>query len=54
MKKQLGQTQAGKRFFLGMYESAKKAGNEEFISFCQEILEVYEKYGINGHFPWER
>lgn len=54
MKKQLGQTQAGKRFFIGMYEAAKKAGNEEYMAFCQDVLDVYEKYGINGHFPWER
>ena len=54
MKKQLGQTQAGKRLFLRMYEVAKKEGNEELLAFCHEVLEIYEKHGINGHFPWVR
>ena len=28
--------------------------NDELIEFCSDVLEVYEKHGINGHIVWEK
>ena len=54
MKKQMNQTQAGKRMFIRLYEVAKQEGNEELMRFCEDILETYERHGINGHIEWNR
>ncbi len=54
MKKQMNQTQAGKRMFIRLYEVAKREGNEELMRFCEDILETYERHGINGHIEWNR
>lgn len=54
MKKQLNQTQAGKRMFIRMYEVAKREGNTELANFCEDILDTYDRHGINGHIKWER
>ncbi len=29
-------------------------GDETLTAFCEEVLSVYEKYGINSHIKWER
>lgn len=54
MKKQMNQTQAGKRMFIRLYEVAKREDNEELMRFCEDILETYERHGINGHIEWNR
>ena len=54
LKKQMNQTQAGKRMFIRLYEVAKQEGNDELMRFCQDILETYERHGINGHIEWNR
>ena len=54
MKKQLDQTEAGKRMFIRLYELAKNKGNKELTDFCEDILETYSKHGINGHIEWDK
>ncbi len=54
MKKTLRQTETGKKMFIRLYELAKKEGDDLLLRFCQEVLEIYEKYNINGHIQWER
>lgn len=54
MKKQLNQTEAGKRMFIRLYEAAQKEGNGELLNFCKDILDTYERHGINGHIEWDR
>lgn len=54
IKKNLKQTETGKRMYIRLYELAKKEGNKKIIKFCKEILEVYERNGINGHIKWEK
>lgn len=49
IKKNLKQTETGKKMYIRLYELAKKEKNKELIKFCSEILEVYEKNNINGH-----
>ncbi|MBI2450450.1 MAG: HNH endonuclease [Candidatus Nealsonbacteria bacterium] len=54
IKKNLKQTETGKKMFIRLYELAKSEGNDELKKFCADILETYEKYNINGHIIWKR
>lgn len=49
IKKNYSQTEAGKRYFIKMYEQAVAKGDERMIKFCKEIFDIYDKHGINGH-----
>ena len=31
-----------------------KIGDEKTKKFCEEVLNVYEKFDINGHIEWEK
>ncbi|MCL2061452.1 MAG: HNH endonuclease [Firmicutes bacterium] len=53
-KKNLGQTETGKKMFIRLYELSKNIGDAETMSFCAEVLEVFEKNNINGHIVWKR
>ncbi len=53
-KKNYKQTESGKRFFMRLYEAAKKNNDKSLQGFCAQILEVYEKNDVNGHIVWER
>jgi hypothetical protein len=53
-KKNLGQTETGKKMFIRLYELAKKIDDEDTMNFCAEILEVFEKNGMNGHIVWNK
>ncbi len=53
-KKNLKQTETGKKMFIRLYDLAKKEGNKELAKFCTQILEVYEKNHINDHIEWEK
>ena len=52
IKKNLNATETGKRMFIRLYELATEEENREIIDFCREVLEVYEKHGINDHIDW--
>ena len=54
IKKNLKQTETGKKMYIRLYELAKSEKNEELIKFCEDILNVYEKHDINGHIVWEK
>ena len=54
LKKNFKQTETGKKLFIKLYELAKSEGDEALEKFCVEILDVFEKNGINGHIVWER
>jgi hypothetical protein len=53
-KKNLKQTETGKKMFIRLYELAKEQKNDELKSFCADVLETYEKHDINGHIFWEK
>jgi len=53
IKKNLKQTETGKKMYIQLYELARKENNTELILFCQDILKVFEKYDINGHIEWK-
>jgi len=52
IKKNLKQTETGKKMFIRLYELAKNENNKELMKFCAEILETYEKHKINEHIIW--
>jgi len=54
LKKNLKQTETGKKMFIKLYELAKKSEDKPLIKFCTEILEVFENNNINGHIEWKK
>lgn len=54
LKKNLNQTEMGKKMFIRLYELAKQKNNQEMLFFCIQVLEVFEKCNINSHIKWER
>lgn len=52
-KKRYSQTETGKRMFIRLYEAARKYNDEKVMQFCQEVLSLYEKHGINDHITWQ-
>ncbi len=54
MKKNLNQTETGKKMFIRLYELAKAENNDELQKFCVDVLSMYEKHDINGHIVWKR
>ncbi|PKM92385.1 MAG: HNH endonuclease [Euryarchaeota archaeon HGW-Euryarchaeota-1] len=54
IKKNLKQTETGKKMFIRLYELAKSENNAELMKFCTDVLETYEKHDINGHIVWKK
>ena len=54
LKKNLKQTETGKKMFIRMLDTAKENDDKELIAFLNEVLEVYEKHNINGHIVWKK
>lgn len=54
LKKNLKQTETGKKMFIRLYELAKASNDKKLIQFCAEVLEVFEKNNINGHIEWKK
>jgi len=50
----LRQTGVKKKMFIRLYELAKAEKNDELLKFCEDVLETYEKYNINGHIVWRK
>ncbi len=49
MKKNYTQTEAGKRFFIHIYESALQNRDEKMIAFCRAVFDAYDEHDVNGH-----
>jgi len=54
IKKNLNQTTTGKKMFINLYNLAKSMGEKEVENFCADLLDVYEKYEMNGHIKWTK
>lgn len=52
-KKNLSQTETGKKMFIRLYKLAKSEKNKEIQDFCSDVLQTYERHDINGHIEWE-
>lgn len=53
-KKNYGQTEFGKKMFIRLYNSAKSADDSETMDFTSDVLEAYEKHGIDNQVIWKR
>jgi hypothetical protein len=51
-KKNYKQTETGKKMFIRLYDAAKAIGDDNLQKFCLEVLEVFERNGVNGHIKW--
>jgi len=51
IKKNYSQTEAGKRYFIKLYEKAVLANDKKMIKFCKRVFDVYDEFKINGHIP---
>lgn len=51
LKKNYSQTEAGKRYFIRLYEQAVSIGDVKVINFCKCVFECYDRHEINGHIP---
>lgn len=47
IKKNYSQTEAGKRFFIKMREQAVQVNDANMTKFCDEVLELYSKFGYD-------
>ncbi|MGH7885364.1 MAG: HNH endonuclease [Thermodesulfobacteriota bacterium] len=54
IKKNLKQTETGKKMFIRLYELAKKEKNNTLRDFCADVLQTYEYYDMNGHIEWKK
>ncbi len=54
LKKNLKQTEAGKKMFIRLYEIAIREKNKSLKKFCIDILQIYENHNINGHIKWKK
>ena len=52
-KKNLKQTETGKKMFIHLYELSEFVGDHEMRDFCRNILEVFEEHNINDHVKWK-
>lgn len=52
LKKNLNQTETGKKMFIHLYELAKRENNISLQSFCADVLKIYDKHNMNGHIDW--
>ncbi len=53
-KKTYKQTETGKRMFIRLLKLAEKEGDTATAQFCREVLNVYERHGVNDHIRWEQ
>ena len=51
IKKNYSQTEAGKKYFIKIYEQAIKNRDEKMVKFCKDVFDAYDKHRINGHIP---
>jgi hypothetical protein len=51
IKKNYSQTEAGKKYFIKIYEEAIHIGDKRMIKFCRQIFDVYNKHKVNQHIP---
>jgi hypothetical protein len=53
-QQRLNRTNSGKEMFVHLKELAKQQNDKRMKNFCEDILETFEKHGINGHIEWKR
>ena len=51
LKKNYSQTEAGKKYFIKIYEDAVNIGDKRMVEFCKQVFDAYNKHNINTHIP---
>lgn len=51
LKKNYTQTEAGKRYFIKIYQKALLNQDTKMMHFCQAIFQVYDEFGLDKHIP---
>ena len=51
LKKNYSQTEAGKRYFIRLYQTAVAKNDTRVIEFCRAVFEAYNDFKINSHIP---
>jgi predicted restriction endonuclease len=51
VKKNYSATEAGKRYFIKLYEQAAANADVRIIKFCNDVFDVYDRHGIDRHIP---
>ena len=51
LKKNYSATEAGKRYFVKMYQAAVRQGDSKMVKFCIAVFDVYDEFHINRHIP---
>ncbi len=51
LKKNYSQTEAGKRYFIKLYEQAIRKGDRKMVEFCEQVFDVYNRHHVNTHIP---
>ena len=54
LKKNLKQTETGKKMFIRLLELARQENNPSIEEFCMDVLQTYENHDINGHIKWRK
>lgn len=49
LKKNYSQTEAGKRYFIKMYEKAVEENDVKMVKFCKCVFDCYDRHEVNGH-----
>jgi len=49
LKKNYSQTEAGKRYFIKIYEDAVNISDKRTVEFCKQVFDAYNKHKINTH-----
>ena len=52
-KKNLKQTETGKKMFIRLYQLSDSIGDHEMRDFCRNIIEVFEEHNMNDHVKWK-
>lgn len=47
LKKNFGQTTLGKRYFIRLLKMSSQVGDKTIVSFCEEVLKLFDKYEID-------
>jgi len=51
IKKNYSQTEAGKRYFIRLYQQAVESNDIKMVRFCKDVFDVYDRHAIDGHIP---
>ncbi len=51
-KKNLGQTETGKKMFIRLLDAARASGDAALCEFIRDVLQIYDRHGINSHIHW--